>query len=893
KSDQLRRIADFAAPNPSSSLAVHGSSQRSRMTSEAFGSGTADAFSYSRSAQDDVGFSVVDRISSTLIKKSSAFSRPRRTMANSGAGGGGGARSAADSKGFADKRGGANFARRRWQDKPQRIRDSSVKIGDDWQVVEEVQFSRLNKLHKEVEEPEDVAFYNTLNYLDKTYDRVSTKQQQALRRTERSFYNTTSSQDSVLLKLSKEQKGPCVFATDSILSVLMCASRSVYSWDIVIVKEGNKIFLDKVIPSSCTLMHQREQGIFDWITVNENASEAPLESVDGVETINSPNKLAEEATYVNRFFSQQILNQEESLTLSGGTHPDHDPAQDARYAYRYRKWDLGDEITLFARTQIDAVVHQTGTASSLSDTPASSTHPARESHLVCLHALNEFDSRAAGSGGAPDWRQKIDSQRGAVMASELKNNGAKLARWTAASIIAGADQLRLGFASRMNPRDRTRHVVLATSTFKPIEFAGQINLSMGNAWGVLRAVVDLCLSRFSDGKYVMVKDPNKSVLRIYKVPDSTFEDDDEEDAEDEEEEDEDDDDDEERLLEGPIHFDFKRRCPFKGVMLSSTDIESMQKEQLKTQHDSMAGQPSGPDGVHSEPFNSEHIASAANSHASVDNSLLLPLNYNTKPMLFPTALYPASINGGDSSGVGADEGSDDYNIFSDARYAQSLYHLHYNPPHSSLDFNPGQYYSAPMNNAAAMSNGIHPSLAHIFQHDHYGRPSPGPGYGAPGMISPYNYQYAGHQNPGQQYFGRIPPDYASGGAPASRQAPSSSSRTRITPTYFNSEGVVSAVYANVAVYELTVNNVQVMRRQRDNWINATHILKAAGIEKSQRTKILDRTEYKHEKIQGGYGKFQGTWISLEDAIDLAHTYDIYTNIRPIFELKVDEDVLKK
>lgn len=84
-----------------------------------------------------------------------------------------------------------------------------------------------------------------------------------------------------------------------------------------------------------------------------------------------------------------------------------------------------------------------------------------------------------------------------------------------------------------------------------------------------------------------------------------------------------------------------------------------------------------------------------------------------------------------------------------------------------------------------------------------------------------------------------------------------------------------------------------MRRQRDNWINATHILKAAGIEKSQRTKILDRTEYKHEKIQGGYGKFQGTWISLEDAIDLAHTYDIYTNIRPIFELKVDEDVLKK
>jgi translation initiation factor 3 subunit D len=38
---------------------------------------------------------------------------------------------------------------------------------------------------------------------------------------------------------------PVVFATDNILSTLMCASRSVYSWDIIFVKQGNKIFMDK------------------------------------------------------------------------------------------------------------------------------------------------------------------------------------------------------------------------------------------------------------------------------------------------------------------------------------------------------------------------------------------------------------------------------------------------------------------------------------------------------------------------------------------------------------------------------------------------------------------------------------------------------------------------
>ncbi len=51
-----------------------------------------------------------------------------------------------------------------------------------------------------------------------------------------------------------------------------------------------------------------------------------------------------------------------------------------------------------------------------------------------------------------------------------------------------------------------------------------------------------------------------------------------------------------------------------------------------------------------------------------------------------------------------------------------------------------------------------------------------------------------------------------------------------------------------------------MRRREDNWINATHILKAAGFDKPARTRILERDVQKdvHEKIQGGYGKYQGS-----------------------------------
>ncbi|CAM9165763.1 unnamed protein product, partial [Phaeothamnion confervicola] len=134
---------------------------------------------------------------------------------------------------------------------------------------------------------------------------------------------------------------------------------------------------------------------------------------------------------------------------------------------------------------------------------------------------------------------KIDSQRGAILATELKNNSAKLARWTAQSILAGADQMKIGYVSRAAKNNCYEHVVLGTQFYKPREFATQITLSINNMWGIVKMLVELFL-RQEDGKFVMVKDPNKAVVRVYAVPPGTFEDDEEE--EDEEEDDAGDDD---------------------------------------------------------------------------------------------------------------------------------------------------------------------------------------------------------------------------------------------------------------------------------------------------------------------------------------------------------------
>lgn len=101
-----------------------------------------------------------------------------------------------------------------------------------------------------------------------------------------------------------------------------------------------------------------------------------------------------------------------------------------------------------------------------------------------------------------------------------------------------------------------------------------------------------------------------------------------------------------------------------------------------------------------------------------------------------------------------------------------------------------------------------------------------------------------------------------------------------------------------------------MRRQSDNWVNATHILKAAALDKPARTRILERDVQKgnHEKVQGGYGKFQGTYITrrplgtdlqflmltylsrntgtylpLQDARELARQHNVLDRLHPIFD----------
>lgn len=90
---------------------------------------------------------------------------------------------------------------------------------------------------------------------------------------------------------------------------------------------------------------------------------------------------------------------------------------------------------------------------------------------------------------------------------------------------------------------------------------------------------------------------------------------------------------------------------------------------------------------------------------------------------------------------------------------------------------------------------------------------------------------------------------------------------------------------------MEVNNVAVMRRRDDSCLNATQILKVAGLDKGKRTKILEKEIQtgEHEKVQGGYGKYQGTWISFERGVEVCRQYGVEDLLRPLLTYDMGQD----
>ncbi|KAF0684753.1 Aste57867_23268 [Aphanomyces stellatus] len=516
KSDKLGKAADFTAQNQA---AYPGRPARYQRTNDP--SGVNAEFQYKHDTIEDSSFQLVDTAKAT---RNNSRLRPtwgqqrfqaNRLNRNNGKTQGQGM-VALESNTQMKK--GQQKQNKRWdrlsnarrmfttrrRDGDTKDRLPSVQVSTEWKLVQQFELNQLMKLQANIPAGEDLKTFGTLHKYDDAFDKITLRFTKPLTRgVVKETVPVTTTEDPVIENLATEGAGT-VFATDAILAHLMSCPRSVYPWDIVVQRVNNLLFFDKRDISS---------GL-DLLSVNETALEPP--NPDEPDHVNHPDRLAVEATDINYFFSQQVIRDASEYTKTFDANPF--PDNTTPVAYKYRRWALSDSVNLVARCEVNAMSTKGGVE-----------------QTVKTFALNEWDPKASGI----DWRKKIDSQRGALLANELKNNSLKIAQWTHSSLLAGADLMKLGFVTRNNMKDGQSHTILATQSYSPSDFAQQTLLSQTNAWGIIKMLTDLFMEQ-PEGKYVMMKDPNKPVVRIYSVPLNTFEDENDGDDDEEEEDDEDD-----------------------------------------------------------------------------------------------------------------------------------------------------------------------------------------------------------------------------------------------------------------------------------------------------------------------------------------------------------------
>jgi len=492
KDDRLGKVADFT------------SSYRNRYNRYDNASGVNAEFQYKHDTVEDKSFQLVDTIK---VQKPKVGGQRQRFQQNRPQQ----RRQPSHQQNTQVRQKGQQQQNKRWDrlnkarrmqgprrgDNKKTDRAASITVGTDWNLMEQYDLTQMTKLQANPPKGKDVCWAGSLKEYDDAYDRLTTRQDKKLERFDDvDFFYVSTSDDPIIAKEAEkdekegEEGASYVFATDAILSTLMAAPRSVYPWDILITREGNRVVFDKT------------DGDFDLVSVNETAFEPPQTTTP--DSINNPDKLANEATMINQNFSQQILKANGTRNKKFATpNPFEQDGGTAGCAYRYREFDLGNKIKLFARTEVDAVVVSRG-----------------QEQYATSFALNEWDSKLSGT---PEWRQKIDTQRGGVLANELKNNANKLAKWTAQSLIAGVEQMKVGYVSRNSRNDAYSHVILGTHTYKPPEFAQQIALSVNNMWGIVKMLSEFFMEQ-PEGKYVLMKDPNNPFVRIYGLPEDSSED---------------------------------------------------------------------------------------------------------------------------------------------------------------------------------------------------------------------------------------------------------------------------------------------------------------------------------------------------------------------------------
>jgi translation initiation factor 3 subunit D len=372
--------------------------------------------------------------------------------------------------------------------RPQSLRTKfkdNAGVQTDWVYLSDASKSNFDKSVTYNVKVQDLATIGKIPVYDKNWDKRLTAKKSApftLPNTvvlSSSPYADRFFQD--LIKKEEATEEATFYCSDILLSTLLTVKGSMFPWDIQVLKRGNQYILE---PSPTN-----KASYVDFLTVNENTSGNLPE--DEKEML----KICIEATNINRKFINITTQKTDEKVFEEKSPYFKDVPEDK--VYRYRKWTLDSKIHVVCRSEIDSFVQQ-----------GEGENAKTVFTKIC--ALNELDSTL-------DWKTNFETNNGAVISGEERNNACKISKWLCQALLAECELIKLGFVTKGTGKDH-KYQILGVEATSVKNLVNDINYREKDNWNIIKTIVEL-LGKQEDGTFAFVKLPYKQAIRIYRVPD--------------------------------------------------------------------------------------------------------------------------------------------------------------------------------------------------------------------------------------------------------------------------------------------------------------------------------------------------------------------------------------
>ena len=399
----------------------------------------------------------------------------------------------------------------------------SIQPDSTWSLIKDFNKLSLEKLVVDITKlkVKNKAIYGTIYQVNESLEEeVSPYNPKPLKTYENmKFYgNTNTPLDQELLRIDDSVN---IYTTDKILTVIMTCIYNSHPWHLKIKKLGDKIFIEKM-----------DNSEIDMITVNESDNTSTIYDDSN---INSYKNLNIEATLINEFIKEQLLDIKEELKLKN-TEPnpfkdEETPEEDVEHlGYVYRLWNL-DGMKIIVRSQVHAYnpieVEEKSENEEIEENEEKEEEEEEEEEekeknlgyeFINIYALNEYDKNTYLNG---------ESNLGAsIIKKELKNNYLKLAKWGILSYLGGVKKIKIAFVTRKDVKNNEKHVISTIYNLGTEDLLLLTNFSKNIAWGIFKEIISIIKNYKEDGSFILMKtfgeSSSKSLLKLFKVPDKYF-----------------------------------------------------------------------------------------------------------------------------------------------------------------------------------------------------------------------------------------------------------------------------------------------------------------------------------------------------------------------------------